>query len=715
MDENYQEIVTQDLDGIDAPTLNYYLAKKDSSDNLVLAPAGRVYNYSADAGYSGRITNLVSITVNYSGGTLFVQEGIGGDARQYEAKAQLTSGAMFTFATHPNHFMISNAAAETTITSISFKYTCEAAGYSVDRLGTTYNGKGSDGKVYTVTRDGSNVTVNVEDQTFNGTVEVDYQGNFTVNMPTLASGYTGRVSSDYRTLEVTGKTGVVPAINEFNRVYVVDDFESYIDRGVGFTPDRTSAFTATNLRAAYYVDTNDSNYVETGGTTWVSGSSFKVAKKDANFLNLKTNVKHGGSKAMTLQGRKAGWVRMWTVDTFNQNQHFNLGKGNRLSFWAHGAYTNPDLTTASSNNVKLRVQAYYQNFVITDSNRNSTTYGTGTTDITITAGSDWKEYTINLDPNKTVYAINIMVNNEGISASDFVFIPIDDITIYTLPVFERQKTYDESATRITKSYHGTVNAAGNNMTIKVAIGADGYVLAYCGKNMEAQSYEISGNQITIVTTGDYSGLTFGTWVGTLSNSNKTITIPKSGISGTIAQYVATDPIVLNENELLFDGSEGDLTTLEQNVARQYNNSGWKTDGVGGDATNADRFTFNSNYYIQGNKSLKVRTYGNGTRIIMQPSLAATKPDFDTLAFWVYAPADCNFQVAIYAYKTDNATGDNQQCVTKTYSETKADADGLSGWHYVESGLYNASGFGASFALWFGGSATQIIVDYATYF
>ena len=64
---SYQTSVTQNL-GVDKPVLNYFLAKKDSGNNLVLAPAGKIYNYSSSAEYKGRITNIKSLAVNYTGG-----------------------------------------------------------------------------------------------------------------------------------------------------------------------------------------------------------------------------------------------------------------------------------------------------------------------------------------------------------------------------------------------------------------------------------------------------------------------------------------------------------------------------------------------------------------------------------------------------------------------------------------------------------------------
>ena len=158
---------------------------------------------------------------------------------------------------------------------------------------------------------------------------------------------------------------------EMNRIYLLDNFENYPDRGTGFTGDQTSIFSASNLRSAYYVDAGSGS-----GSTWVSGSGFKIPST-ANYLNLSssgTGPVHSGSKAMLLQGQKAGWVRAWSSEVFNQNQHYNFGSGTKLSFWAYSARSNADGTGNNASNVKIRAQAYYQNFALTDSNRNSTTY-----------------------------------------------------------------------------------------------------------------------------------------------------------------------------------------------------------------------------------------------------------------------------------------------------------------------------------------------------
>ena len=697
------DYVQQTFDAPDSPVMNYFLAKKDSSNNLVLAPGGQVFNYSLWASYKGRITGISSVVVNYSGGALYAQDGDAGSYSIYGKKVAITSGTPVSFESLPNFVMISNSRANTTITSITYNYSCSEAGYIVGRLGNRYNGAASDGTAYTLERNGSSVTMNGQ----SGTISVNANGTFTMSFASGASTYNGTISEDYKTLSITSTAGSALNISELNRIYVMDDFEGYSQTGTGLKSGKT---VASDLRFSYYGDYGGGGY-----STWITSSSFDVAQS-ADYVNLTTAVKHGGSKSATFKGWTGGWTRAWSRETFDMKHHYNFGSGNKLSFWAHGPYTNTACTTDSTNNGKIRVQVYYQKFEINDSNRNSTTYGSGTKDFTINAGSDWTEYSFSIDPSKSVYAINIMVDNSSISSYKNIYIPIDDIEISTNPVFEPTKQYNETATRFTKSYNGSVvmkiMGTSYTFTVKVSLGANGYIYAYAGADMEPTGYTVSGNQIAITTSGSYSGKSFGNWVGTLSNSNSTITILKSNISGTITDYMSSSSITLNENTKLIDGSEGNLATIETKVKRQYNPGSRWTDDPG----NADRLSVNSEYYMQGSNSIRVRPYSSGGyRVIVQPSLMSSIGALDSVGCWFYAPAGTTYQISIYSYKTTDATGDYKQCIYKKCSDTDPEANLPSGWHYLDAGLYKSDGYGRSFAIWFGANSNQTILDYVTYF
>ncbi|MBO5578604.1 MAG: hypothetical protein J5955_05865 [Bacilli bacterium] len=700
----YQQNVVQDFGGHN-PVLNYSLAKKDDNNNLVLAPAGRLFNYKETAEYKGRVTNILSLTINYSGGKLYVQEGLNGDATVYGEKVAVVSGETLNLVSHPNFIMVSNSKAATTITSMSISYSCSEAGFIVERLGEKYNCKSAEGNTYVMTRDGSNVSV--AGQT--GTIAVDSNGNFTITLSGGAIVYTGTVSDDYHTLTFSGKSGAyaagAPTITEMKRMYVMADFENYEQRGTGYTGDQTSAFAASDLRADYFVDAGSGN-----GSTWVSGSSFKIPST-SNYLNLATNVAHSGSKSMLLQGQKAGWVRAWTRDVFNQSQHFNYGRGNKLSFWVHSGFNNPDATGTNASNVTIRAQVYYQNFVLTDSNRNSSTYGTGTKDFTISSGSGWKQCIIPLDPYKTVYAINIMISNSGIS-TDYVFMPIDDITIYTEPIFET-KTIEQTATKFTRSYHGSVNMTvlftKYTFTVKIALGANGYVYAYAGADMQPTDYAINGNQIVIHTEGSYEGQTFGTWTGTLSNNNNTITFNKSDIDGDVKSYITSNTITLTADTVFVSGSEN-INTLKSMITRQTGNP-WV------DYSEDDKLAFTNDYYVEGNNALAVKAESaSRQRLIVNPTVAQSMSlSLDSVAFWFYVPANVSYSISIFTYK-DYTPSTEESRYAQQWSKTY---DGSSqaevGWHYVNMGLNKKDGYGKNFAIYINSCSATIVLDYVTYF
>ena len=707
-----EDYVQQTFSGENSPVINYFLAKKDSNNNLVLAPGGQVFNYSSSATYNGRITGINSITVNYSGGVLYAQDGDVGSYTVYNKKIAITSGTPLMFASHPNFVMISNSKANTTITSISYSYSCTEAGFMLARMGEIYNGGASNGNAYTLTRSGSSITFNGQ----SGTISLNSSGAFTMSLNSGAITYSGTVSADYKTLSITNRTGSALEINELNRVYVLDDFEGYSQTGTGL---RSGKNVASDLRFAYYGD-----YGGNGSSTWVSGSNFDSAQS-SDYLNLTTAVKHGGSKSATFKGWTGGWTRAWSRETFDMTHHYNFGSGSLLSFWAHGPYTNTGCTTASDNAGKIRVQVYYEPFEITDSNRNSTTYGSGTKDFTIPAKSDWTQYTFAINPNKSVYAINIMVDNSTISSYKNIFIPIDDIQIMENPVYAPPKIYSESSTRITKTYHGEVTVGKSfyslDYTVKFGLGASGFIYAYAGGDMQPQSYTISGNQIVIVTTGqldtsDYtsyglaSSYTFGTWTGTLSSDKKTITINKSNITGTITDILKTNQVTLTEDTVLADGSESN-STLQSMFSKQTGSS-WENHN------DPNKLIQSSECYIQGNHSIKMSA--NGTtrvRMIINPSLAQSQSaNIESISFWAYLPAGTNFTLSLFTYDSYTPSTSSDHYKNPVILEYKADGSGRNpGWTYVNCGLDKNYGKNISLAVTVNNGAKPAFIDYITYF
>ena len=666
-DEDY---VQQTFEGTDKPVINYFIAKKDESNNLVLAPSGKVFNYSKTATYKGRVTNISSLVVEYSGGTLYAAPGEYGESNIYGKKVPITSGAAISFESRPNFVMISNSVANTTITKITFNYSCEEAGYITGRLGSAYTTMDSTGTSYTLYRDGSNVTF----ANYSGTIAVASNGTFSMSLDNDSKTYSGKVSSDYKSLYVTGMTGTGPVITNLNKAFVMEDFESYSQTGKGYSSDGKASdkTKASDLRAELYGD-----YGGGGNSTWVEDSDFSVAYS-SDYVNLTTVVKHGGSKAATIKGWSGGWTRNWNRECFDSKQFYGFGYGNKLSFWTHGAYTNTGCTAASSKNVKIKVVVYYTTDKITDSNRKTKVDGTGDKDFTVNANSDWTEQVINLDPSRIVTGINFMVDGQGSGLSQNVFVPIDDIIIHSSSTVEADRIAAESSTRITKTYNGVVHVSSYTFTMKLGLGSNGYIYAYCGADMVPTSYTINGTSIVIVTTGSYLGRTFGTWTGTLSNNNSRITINKSNINGTIKSFVQDDSIVLNEDNVALNGESDPKTSYITKQKKSMAGSWGDYDSLDG------QFGTDNNHFIQGNGSVLMNSNGasHDIRMIVKPAVAAQLGSITSISFWYYVPAGVAYNISIYGYKSatpSNESGQYAQLHTKEYDGTTC------GWHYVNLG------------------------------
>ena len=692
--------------GEDKPVINYFLAKKDDSSNLVLAPGGRVYNYSTLDTYKGRITGISSVVAKYSGGALYIQAGEAGNGTVYGQKVALPNNTPVGFESIPNFVMISNSTAETTITEITFNYSCEEAGSIVGRLGETYTGGAADGLAYALLRTAGTNEVSVlkmsdSSVVASGTIAL-LNSNFTITLQGGAIVYTGTVDQNYKTLTITGKSGPYaangPDFQKLNRVYVFDDFESYAQTGVNYSTNGSSfdKSKASDLRFQYYGD-----YQGGGYTTWITSSGFTIAQA-SDYVNLTTAVKHGGNKAMTVKnwvGNSSGsWTRYWSKETFDSYQHYNFGSGSRLSFWAHGAYSNVGCTAASTKDVTIRVQAYYQNFDITDSNRGSTTYGTGTSEFTIKHDDGWKQFSLALNPSKSVYAINIMVAGGGSNA----WLPIDDIMIDTVPFYESPKAVSETATAITKTYNGEVSTMAGDLTVKVAFGANGYTYGWCGDSLQPTGYTINGNQLTMTTAGSYKTYTFGDWTGTFNADKSTLTINKSDITGTIANVITSSQIVLTEDQVALDG-ESAISSL---FLKQNNNSGWVTEENG--------LQINDDYHIQGSHSIQFKPSNYNSRIIINPTVAeAMALEVKSIAFWIYIPAQYSSDVRVYAYNSYTPGTAEEDRITLDY---KTYNGSVGQWKYFNLGISDDNAaYRKNIAIFVAKTSAPIVLDYITYF
>ena len=212
-------------------------------------------------------------------------------------------------------------------------------------------------------------------------------------------------------IKLTYSCSAVSTSYNFQQVYDVEDFESYTATGVGYDGSHNMA-TATNLRSQFY-----SVYYGAGSNP-MSGAGWQIMGS-ADYLTYHATAGRNGSKTALFKSNANNYFE------YIQAKHYfgvptAIGRGAKLSVWLHGAYADTNGTAGAAAEVTLI--AYY-NKILDKSGINvgaSATY-------TINGSDGWAEYTVDLDPTKTVYGFGIHIAK----ASATLYLPVDDVKIYT--------------------------------------------------------------------------------------------------------------------------------------------------------------------------------------------------------------------------------------------------------------------------------------------
>lgn len=297
-----------------------------------------------------------------------------------------------------------------------------------------------------------------------------------------------------------GDAEVLPTEKSFT-----EDFNDYSETGVGY--DTSHGINATTgLRAEYYSTYRGiSNPDPSDGTSWsIMGSS--------DYLTL-----------LSSEGRNSSKCGLFKVNSTNSFKYFQtkalfgvnsiIGKGNRLSFWAKGAYTGTDASSSSSNSIDIKVMAFYSGAKYNTSGANSNIV---TTTHTIAANSNWTEYTLTLDKTKDVYAYGFCL----VKASGTAYVPIDDISIYT--------EAEVSVTGVSLNKNAAEIEVGGTTTLTATVMPNNAT----NKNVSWSSSNTS------VATVDNTGLVTGVATG---NATITVTTEDGGLTATCAVTV-TAPV-----------------------------------------------------------------------------------------------------------------------------------------------------------------------------
>lgn len=657
--------------------VNNLLAKTSTSGYAKLAPHGAIYNYVAQGNYNGRVTGIQSMKVVYSGSGLQLSVSRDLSGKIFTEKMNVTSNTEIDLsAIAPSYFYFTNGDSEIDITSIAVKYSCTERNFlNVAQLGKRYTGKIGD-TIFSATINGTNIEVRTlnmaENQVFNGTVSVE--GNQVKAALNVGNLYFN-VNEGRNTLTLDSNKGAGSNFSGlvFNEVFKVDDFENFASTGIGYDNSHANFNNMTGLRGNYHAD----YYSQQSSTKSLFGDKNWQIMGNDTWLYLDSTGGHNGSKAAQFRSSSNGLRYV----NFESLYHVpkTMGKGTKFSFWAHGAL-NQNRDGNSSIDATVKVRLFYVNPV--------TGVGDNTGDATsvvIPAGSDWSQYTIDLDTSKEFYGYSFYCNT-----SSAVYVPIDDIEImtenpyakYEAPVLGGGLSYPEGTFMAEVSGYKLVIAIGNETNSLVSV-----KISTADANATGITYNKNTKAFSITTTGKVGGYTVGTITGTYDAQNdQLVDVDCSGQIG-----MAVSDVTLTRPQMLLD-CDGTTAQLQAAFKRRYRSKGaskWSED-----SSNSDRIQANTSTFVAGN-GMSIRPCGNSFDaygFTLQNDLS-TAVSAGTVEFWVYNPCDYDITFRGYYY-TSKSFGTNGQIGFASADKAKAHS-----WTYVSRGFTRSNIYNFTITVW----------------
>lgn len=191
--------------------------------------------------------------------------------------------------------------------------------------------------------------------------------------------------------------------------YMLDDFESYTETGIGY--DKSHGKDArTGLRAAYYSD-----YYGGGNTSPMGGNGWDLMGS-TDYLDLyKTNDRNGGQSAR-LKVNNSNQMRFTTYG-LSDGTATELPKGATFAYWVKGG--------SQAISMKIRLYKIAKVTAATQGDDNAAVISGDA--YKVAANADWTLYEFTLPTNGTYYGYSILPL-KGASATTYIF--VDDICIY---------------------------------------------------------------------------------------------------------------------------------------------------------------------------------------------------------------------------------------------------------------------------------------------
>lgn len=424
-----------------------------------------------------------------------------------------------------------------------------------------------------------------------------------------------------------------------NHQFNVQDFNAYTGTGSGYDTNGGghNYYATTNMRSSLYGD-----YRNTGTDSMLtndqllSGTSWTVMG-GSDYVTYASSV-DGQSNVALLKGTNSNNMRYIQMKQM-YGEPTIIGKGNTLSIKMHGAYSNTSASSNSTQNVVVKLMAFYDKKFDKASSANTATLA----EYTVFANSGWAEYKMDLDPTKEYYGFGVCIVMKGLSGT--LYLPIDDVKIYTE---NRTKTAPSG------NYFARITVSlGSSFTVPTVISVAekiGKIAVFINnKDAVPTSFNMdqSGN-FTIDTSGDYSGYKYGSITGKWDiTTDRLINVRLNGQVGSVVQNNGS--IVMTIPTLSLD-CDGDNATMKTIFKRQYwNGSAWSVD-----TGNADRMSADVINVATGKSSLRPRSHASYRTGVLLNSDLNTKA-VQSICMWIYNPGAEGQIINFTVYRTTNYT------------------------------------------------------------
>ena len=418
---SYQNLIVGDVSTLygNDVELSFTNAKTLADGFVQLANHGKIFNFGST---NDQLTAVNGIEFTGSGSLLFkpaVNKGLLADINPISVSA----GGGKVEVPVCDYFEIEAGDSGASINTLKFYYSCDPSAYDQGLVAGTYTGIGEDGYTYKLSLDNGNANLISLDKLSN----IDLDGTFTLSSKTAVQvafeNLALNLSYNGHSLAFVSKTGsnagTIPEIS-FDRVYTLENFESYTATGTGYV-SAAAKYTTTGLRSQYYAD-----YYTGSSTGEIGGSGWPV-------MTSTDNSTYNSSK-----GRNSSKVGIFKFSNgmsmryISMNELYGVnsvvGKGSTFSLWARGAYTNTSFNVNHASDISMSVYAYYGS-PLTPSNQTTVRESFN---FTVSAGSTWQHFEFDLTEGREYYGFGIYAKQSNGST---MYVPIDDVQIYTASPF----------------------------------------------------------------------------------------------------------------------------------------------------------------------------------------------------------------------------------------------------------------------------------------